>query len=513
MHNNYFFIKKLCPYLERINQGGTITECFSQEKDELILKIENHGDAFYIRASMKPHLTFLTFPDNFQRARNNSIDLFAEIINEKVLGIEAYNNERAFKIVLTNEKLLFFKLYGSHANMILFQGDLFVKSFNQKLIADEEIIPKLAHKDFIISEEMYDKHHGDINKIIPTVGKVAGEYWNKYKDDKSYESLVSFINFLDTSNTFYIVSYQKNISLSLVKIGDVLHQTYNPIEACNLLYGTYISIYQINKEKAKLVGNLLAQIKKTERYIQKSSERLNFLENEARNEEIGHIIMANLHRIPTKITEIELEDFYHENHSIKIILKKDLNPQQNAEHYYKKAKNEWKEKAHIKDNIASKQQKIEDLKALIIRIDQITSLKELRGLSKTAHHKKKHEDPSVDELFRKIMIENFTVLIGKNSINNDLLTLKYANKEDIWLHARNVSGSHVVIKNIPGQKIPKSVIERVAEIAAYHSKAKNDTLTPVMYTFKKFVRKIKGAAPGSVIVDKEEVIMVQPKDY
>lgn len=497
----------------RINKGGNITECFSQDRDELILKIENHGENFYIRASLKPHLTFLTFPDHFQRARNNSIDLFSEIIGEKILDIREYVNERAFKMVLTNDKLLFFKLYGNHGNILLFQNEQFVKSFNQKLVADESIIPKLCDKDFIINEEIYDKNHGDLSKIIPTAGKLASDYWSRFVYDKSYEAMLAFIASLDASHTFYIVNHQRQVSLSLFKIGEVIHQSSNPLEACNLLYHSYISIHQINKEKAELSSNLLGQIKKTERYIAKSQERLTFLEHEARNEEIGHIIMANLHRIPLKVTEVVLEDFYNDNRAITISLKKDLNPQQNAEHYYKKAKNEWKEKAYIKDNLAAKQQKIVDLQRLIDEMQHITQIKELRQLNKTTSHKKKNTEPTVEELFRKIVIDNFTVLIGKNSANNDLLTLKYANKDDLWLHARNVSGSHVVIKSIPGQKVPKAVIERVAEIAAYHSKAKNDTLTPVMYTFKKFVRKVKGSAPGSVMVDKEEVIMVQPKDY
>lgn len=499
--------------MNRINQGGIISECFSQDRDELIFRIENHGENFYIRASLKPHLTFLTFPDHFHRAKNNSIDLFHEIIGEKVLHIQEYVNERAFKIVLGNDKLLFFKLYGNHANILLFQNEQFVKSFNQKLVADESIIPKLCDKDFIINEDIYDKNHGDLSKIVPTAGKLASEYWSRFVHDKSYEAMLAFIASLDSSHTFYIVNHQRQISLSLFKIGEVIHQSNNPIEAANLLYHSYISIHQINKEKAELTSNLLNQIKKTERYIAKSQERLHFLEHEARNEEIGHIIMANLHKIPLKTTEIILEDFYNDNRPINITLKKDLNPQQNAEHYYKKAKNEWKEKAYIKDNLTAKRQKIIDLQALIENIKQVTQIKELRQLYKTTAHKNKNEEPKVEELFRKVVIQNFTVLIGKNSANNDLLTLKYANKEDLWLHARNVSGSHVVIKSIPGQKVPKAVIERVAEIAAYHSKAKNDTLTPVMYTFKKFVRKVKGSAPGSVMVDKEEVIMVQPKDY
>jgi predicted ribosome quality control (RQC) complex YloA/Tae2 family protein len=100
--------------------------------------------------------------------------------------------------------------------------------------------------------------------------------------------------------------------------------------------------------------------------------------------------------------------------------------------------------------------------------------------------------------------------MGRNAKNNDVLTLQYAHKEDVWLHARDVSGSHVIIKAQSGTSIPMQVIEYAARIAAYYSQRKNDGLCPVSYTFKKYIRKIKGAAPGSVRMDREEVIMVEP---
>jgi predicted ribosome quality control (RQC) complex YloA/Tae2 family protein len=105
----------------------------------------------------------------------------------------------------------------------------------------------------------------------------------------------------------------------------------------------------------------------------------------------------------------------------------------------------------------------------------------------------------------------YQIWIGKNAVNNDLLTLKYAHKDDMWLHAKDVSGSHVVVKNQSGKTFPKEVIERAAELAAYNSKRKTESLCPVAYTLKKYVRKRKGDPAGAVIVEREEVIMVTPR--
>jgi hypothetical protein len=118
---------------------------------------------------------------------------------------------------------------------------------------------------------------------------------------------------------------------------------------------------------------------------------------------------------------------------------------------------------------------------------------------------------SYKELFKRFEVEGFEILVGKNSKNNDLLTQQYAYKEDLWLHARDATGSHVVLKYRAGKKFPNSVIETAASLAAYFSKRRNETMAPVIVTPKKFVRKPKGSADGQVIVEKEEVVMVEPK--
>ena len=98
-------------------------------------------------------------------------------------------------------------------------------------------------------------------------------------------------------------------------------------------------------------------------------------------------------------------------------------------------------------------------------------------------------------------------MVGKSAKNNDLLTQKYTYKEDLWLHAKDVAGSHVVVKYQAGKTFPETVIEKAAQLAGWYSKRKNDSLCPVLYTPKKFVRKPKGAEPGEVIVEREKVIL------
>jgi len=101
--------------------------------------------------------------------------------------------------------------------------------------------------------------------------------------------------------------------------------------------------------------------------------------------------------------------------------------------------------------------------------------------------------------------------VGKSSANNDLLTLHYTKPDDLWFHARGASGSHVVLKTRshagePGRKAR----EQAAGIAAYYSKMKNASMVPVAMTLRKYVRKPKGSAAGTVVIEREKVIFAEP---
>jgi predicted ribosome quality control (RQC) complex YloA/Tae2 family protein len=127
---------------------------------------------------------------------------------------------------------------------------------------------------------------------------------------------------------------------------------------------------------------------------------------------------------------------------------------------------------------------------------------------------KQDEEKAIKEnLFKKFVYKGFEIWVGKNAKNNDLLTQKYAYKEDLWLHAKDVSGSHVIIKYQAGKTFPSDVIEKAASLAGYYSKRSTDSLCPVIVTPKKFVRKTKDLAQGQVIVEKEDIIMVVPEKF
>ncbi|GCF09148.1 Rqc2 family fibronectin-binding protein [Dictyobacter arantiisoli] len=105
--------------------------------------------------------------------------------------------------------------------------------------------------------------------------------------------------------------------------------------------------------------------------------------------------------------------------------------------------------------------------------------------------------------------DGFTLLIGKNSRQNEEVTFRQATSNDLWLHARGVSGAHVIIK-AAGRDVPRSTIEQAASLAAYYSEARGSTSAPVDYTLQRHVRHMKGGGPGMVIFDHEQTIYAEP---
>ena len=217
--------------------------------------------------------------------------------------------------------------------------------------------------------------------------------------------------------------------------------------------------------------------------------------------------MANMHVIKQGSENITLTDF-ESGDPVEIKLKRELSPQKNAELFYKKAKNQHIEIRHLTNSIEQKNNEIASLKNKIGVIESATGLTELRAQSGGKAAKPKGQEIPLP--YHEVEFRGFKIWIGKNAESNDTLTLKHAYKEDLWLHAKDVPGSHVIIKYQSGKKFPKDVIEAAASIAAWHSKRKNESLCPVTVTPKKFVRKRKGDPAGAVVVEREDVLLVKP---
>jgi predicted ribosome quality control (RQC) complex YloA/Tae2 family protein len=309
---------------------------------------------------------------------------------------------------------------------------------------------------------------------------------------------------------FLLYDQATNPPLTLFEPPEWYFHSGDVIEALNNFFSGYIRARSLQLLKKKALQNLEKEKKKALGVISKSRQRLAQLDRNISYREIADIIMANLYTIPPMASEVQLPDF-ETGTPVSIKLKPSLSPQKNAENYYRKSKNQGKEIKVLTENLNGSQGKLAEVNDHIAFVRECTELKLLKDYCKNHRLLKSSSAPERLSPFKELSFRGFTILIGRNAANNDLLTQKYSHKDDLWLHAKDVRGSHVVIRQVPGRPYPSDVIEKAAQVAAFHSKRKHDSLCPVIYTSRKYVRKPKGAVAGEVIVERENVILVAPE--
>ena len=514
MHLNYYFLCQLSRQLDKKLKGWRLAACFSQVKDELIMGFSSSREAFYIKAHLDATFCCLSFPSVYHRAQKNSIDLFAEVLNKKVLLFRQLHNERSFIMELEEDYQVLFKMHGNRSNILLYPANQPPILFKKNLIKDQSI--KLTDLDRQLEQD-FDAFlaSGDYQKLFPTFGSLIRQYLESlnYFDKNpqtQWKILVDIKEKLEKP-TYYITLWNKIPTLSLLDIGEVIKKNKDPIDAANTFFYVYTEKYNLNQKKAPLLKMLKNVQKRSQNYILKTDQKLAQIEKGLQYEQIGDIIMANLHQIPPQTEQVSLFDFYN-NRMVDIVLKPSTTPQKNAEWYYRKGKNQKIEIQTLKQNL---QKKRSELKKTLEHIDAINAIDQWKVLKKYLAENNlsmvKGEGKEMILPYRKLLYKGFDILIGKNAKSNDLLTQKFTHKNDLWLHAKDVNGAHVVIKQKPGTPFPKHVIEKAAQLAAYYSKGKHNTLCPVIYTLKKFVRKPKGGREGYFIVEKEKVILAEPK--
>lgn len=514
MHNNYYFLRQLTRRLETVLQGCVVSECFSQNKDELIIRFETHADPFFIKANLSPAFSCLSFPSTFARARKNSVDLFPEIIGRRVDTIRQYENERSFCMRFNDHVDLLFKMHGNRSNLISFENGNSVSVFRNNIPEDVMINVNDLDRSIDWTFDAFSKHHLQAEKIYFTFGKPVWNYLRKTGYDsgsveEKWQSIQDIVSMLENP-TYRICEAGSKLAFSLLPCSQLLREFNDPLEAITFFAYRYSQQQAFTTEGAALHAYLISKLHALEGNIKRAQSRLTELDNDSNYRLRADLIMANLHAIKPGTENISLPDFYHENRLVEVKLKKELTPQKNAELLYRKAKNQQIEKEHVSRVLNAKEAEKLEMEIKLEQLSNVSDLKNLRALSGEFNEgdKEKKRDPLP---YREVEFHGFKIWIGKSAQSNDVLTLKYSYKDDLWLHAKDVAGSHVLLKYQAGKNFPRDVIERAAQLAAYYSKRKNETLCPVTVTQKKYVRKRKGDPPGAVIVDREEVLMVVPE--
>ncbi len=232
----------------------------------------------------------------------------------------------------------------------------------------------------------------------------------------------------------------------------------------------------------------------------------------------GDMINANIYRLEKGMTKCTLEDFYT-GEPREIALDSRLTPAQNAQKYYNEYRKLDTAEKKLTELIAKGQQElvyIDSVFDAVSRTESETDLAEIRRELREQGYLKGGVRP--DEKVKKQSeplkfrsSEGYEILVGRNNKQNDQLTLKTAKATDIWLHTKEIAGSHVIIRT-EGKEAPEQTIFEAAQLAAYHSKARESSQVPVDYTAVKFVKKPAGAKPGMVIFTNNKTLYVAPDE-
>ncbi|MBQ8786024.1 MAG: NFACT family protein [Oscillospiraceae bacterium] len=290
--------------------------------------------------------------------------------------------------------------------------------------------------------------------------------------------------------------------------------------ACELLDYFYSERDSISRMKQRSQDMYKLLLNATDRISRRlANQRIELKESENREEFklMGDLISANLYRVEKGMASVKVENFYDEAcPEIEIKLDPRLTPSQNMQHYYAEYRKADTAEKILTEQIAKGEEELAYIDSVFDALtrtngeDEVNELRmELAEQGYIRATKLKGKLPKSHPPLEFKSPEGFTILVGRNNKQNDMLTTKLAEKSDIWLHTKNITGSHVIIR-AEGQEVPDDTIIYAARLAAFHSKAKNSSQVPVDYVPVKFVKKPSGSKPGMVIFTNNRTLYVTP---
>ncbi|MCJ7498278.1 MAG: NFACT family protein [candidate division Zixibacteria bacterium] len=501
--------------------------------------------------------------------------LFSRVLDNTILNIEQVDFDRVIKFSCQketeSEKVeyeIFFELTGRNANAILVQSCDSKFGIKSGMILDSlkkvrpaqsrvrQILPGIKyllppapkkHNPFSTTEEQFRKiiqTHPEENLIQIlishfmgmdelTARKIEEESLNSSPLKplpvdiiwKSFQSIFNQISTHKISPHLILDTAEKPVGISLFDLNSIPESQKTPFSSLNQALKNFFFLEIEKSEEVTKLQNLSGLIQKAiekwEKRGKKLKDELSSLQEAQAYKKFGDLILNHLTEIKRGVESIELSDFSTPEHQkVKVALDPSLSPKENALAYYKKYRKAQTGLEKLKEIIIQTENEIKELSRVAIdlqkkeRLDykKIEAKLSSFGLLKTFKPKRKEKKKGRYALREFVSADGWKILVGRNNRENDFLTFKIARPEDLWFHAQNTPGSHVVLKKGERKKhpTPKS-IQQAASLAAYYSKAKTSKKVSVIYTLAKYVKKPKNAPPGLVKVEKMKSILIEPK--
>ena len=279
-----------------------------------------------------------------------------------------------------------------------------------------------------------------------------------------------------------------------------------------------------DRRKGQVTRTLEREIRKLKRVEAEAQEAESDGEKARVYKKYGELIMANLDRLRKGDRHAVLPDLHAGGiKRVRIELRPELTPQRNAQAYFKRARKSARRAELAQEKLEAAGRRLSSLQPIYRELQELTDARRLTEIEEKilfAAPRGGKEKPPEDEKALRLGIkprryevaEGWTVLVGRSAGENDTLTHRYASPSDLWFHARQAQGAHVVLRKPKREaQPPKQVILDAAAIAAYYSKARTSTHVPVSYAEKRYVKKVKKGPPGTAAMLREKVVFVDPR--
>ena len=377
---------------------------------------------------------------------------------------------------------------------------------------------------FQTSEVTWKSLFSKIDGLSPTLAK---EIIARTEKTELWETYQQVIDYFDPKHTApqLLMDREDPIAAAPMPLHQYPNATTQTFDTMSEALTAYYDAITLKENKSSEKHTLTQALEKQKNLLQRKERALREdLERAEQSEDYriqGELILANLHKITRGQKQVELQNYYSPDlETLTISLNPEQTPSDNAQSYFKKYTKAKRGYSQIQQRLAELEAEQEVLTTYQTKVESSDTLDSLRslhaefvenGFLKTQRRGKKQQEISEGPFRKYISTNGFHMYVGRNSESNDLLLRQVAKPRDMWLHAKQIHGSHVIIRNPENRSdIPMPTLLQAAQLAAYFSKAHHSSYVPVDYTWARYVVKRKGNAAGYVHYTHEKTLYVDP---
>ncbi|RYU99970.1 fibronectin/fibrinogen-binding protein [Clostridium tetani] len=536
------------------------------EKDEIVFSLKKDKNSYKILISASTMYPRIHFTD-INKKNPMTPPMFCMILrkylsNSKITSIYQLQLDRVVFIDLQGkDELGFEKTYtliieimGRHSNISLVEKSSSIildsiKHITPEINSVRTLLPglkfvlppksnKLNPLDYtyddlekFILENNIKLNNTFVSKVFMGVGnQLSKEIINSLNSELSLENLKDihkeielFFNKVTQDNFSFFITLENDIfqdffpiDLSSLEQKDKLHFS-SPSKTLEYYYSEKDKRDRLNNKSHSLLKLVNNNLDRCHKKMEILNDNLKKCEKADKYRIYGELLTANIYSIKQGDESIDVVNYYSEDSQvININLDPTKTPSTNIQNYFKRYSKLKKSKEYSLEQIKITEDEIIYLNSVLTNIkntENYAGIEEIKKELMDARYLKFKKNIRKKETKSKpihfISSEGIHIYVGKNNIENDYLTLKFADKRDLWFHTKNIPGSHVILKTLG--KFTEKTIEEAANLAAFYSKGRDSSKVPVDYTEVRNVHKPNGAKPGMVIYETNKTIFIDPE--